>query len=102
MLLFELLPEESDLVLACLEVVVTGHVIPHDWEFQTLMGVSPEEFIAVAKALSRVEEFNETVRVVISNTLNNLLHLVPDELLNKHVAYEKSQITAVLIKLEKL
>jgi hypothetical protein len=102
MLLFELLPEESDLVLACLEVVATGHVIPHDWEFQTLMGVSPEEFIAVAKAWPRVEESNETVRVAISNTLNSLLHLVPDELLNKHVAYEKSQIAAILTKLEKL
>ena len=96
--MFELLPEESDLVLACLEVIATGHVIPHDWEFQTLMGVSPEEFIAVAKTWPRVDESDETVRMAV----NNLLHLVPDELLNKHVAYEKSQIAAVLTKLEKL
>lgn len=102
MLLFELLPEESDLVLACLECVAAGEVIPHDWEFQTLIGVPPAELIAVAKAWPRVEESNETVRVAISNTLNSLLHLVPEELLNKHVAYEKLQIAAVLAKFKKL
>lgn len=100
--MFKLLPEESDLVLACLEFVATGHVIPHDWEFQTLMGVSPEELIAITKAWPRVDESVETVRMAVNNTLNSLLHLVPDELLNKHVAYEKSQIAAVLTKLEKL
>src|SRR5207247_11470498 len=57
----DLLPEENALVLACLECVASGRVIPHDWEFQTLFGIEPAQVVAVADAWPNVDDSDEIV-----------------------------------------
>ncbi|NPC56025.1 hypothetical protein [Caenimonas soli] len=96
--LVDLLPEENALVFACLKCVASGRVIPHDWEFQTLLGVEPAQVVAVVDAWPNVDESDEIVGLAINNSLNSLLGLVSDDLLRKHLAYGKSQIAAVFSK----
>lgn len=96
--LANLLPEENALVRACLKCVAEGRVIPHDWEFQTLFGIEPAQLVAVADAWPNVDESDEVVELAINNSLNSLLGLVSDDLLSKHLDYEKSQVSAVLSK----
>ena len=56
-----------------MQCVAEGHVILHDFEFQTIMGVDVEEFIDIVEAWPEIDEKNEKVKSAINNSMNNLL-----------------------------
>lgn len=78
MSLADLSPEELEVVRICLECVVAGDVILHDWEFHTITGIDVEELRSVLAAWPAVDEGEEVVRLAINNSFNNLLGY-PDE-----------------------
>jgi hypothetical protein len=64
---------EKAVIGECLSCIARGHVIKHDWEFGTLMGVSIEEFLAIWRQWPCVDDTRDDVRLAIGNGLNNLL-----------------------------
>lgn len=73
MTLSNLSEAETEIVFQCLRCVGSGEVILNDWEFQTLFGISFQEFQGVVNALPAIDESNEIVHLAINNSLNNLL-----------------------------
>jgi hypothetical protein len=62
---------DRDLVLACLNAAAAGPFIP-EWEFQTLFGMTRDEFGAVVAQWPNLDERDNTTYVAINNALNNL------------------------------
>ena len=73
MKLENLTEEETSVVKACMDCVAGGKVILHDFEFQTVMGVDVDEFLAIVNAWPDIDEKNENIRMAINNSINNLL-----------------------------
>src|SRR6185369_4728051 len=64
---------ERQAVLDCLQCVAAGFVIQHDSEFQTIMGVEVSVVKSVVAAWPNVDDSDDVVRLVINNSMNNLL-----------------------------
>ncbi len=65
--------EERNVVFECLKCVAAGKVIKHDWEFQTLFGITVSAFKKIAKAVPNIDDSNDKVMLAINNAMNNLL-----------------------------
>jgi hypothetical protein len=92
-------PEQA-VVRACLECVVSGKVIKHDWEFWTIMGVSLTELRTVLEAWPDVNESDEMVQVAIQNSMNNLLGYPHGwhERWNEFLEYPREMVARVFAK----
>ena len=73
MALKDLTDDDKLVVQTCLDCIAAGDVILHDSEFETIMGIDVEEFLAVCKAWPAVDDSDETVLMAVNNGLNNLL-----------------------------
>lgn len=73
MKLKHLTEDETKIVKACMDCVAGGEVILHDFEFQTVMGVDVDEFLAIVEAWPNIDESDDNTRMAISNAINNLL-----------------------------
>lgn len=73
MSLAQLTDGEKAVVFECLKSVAAGKVILHDWEFQTIMGIEPKDFLAVVRKWPEIDDSQEIVFLAINNSMNNLL-----------------------------
>ena len=64
---------ERQAVFECLKCVAAGFVIQHDAEFQTIMGVEVSVVKSVVDAWPNLDDSDDIVRLVINNSMNNLL-----------------------------
>ncbi|MGB2832318.1 MAG: hypothetical protein WBC07_05160 [Methylotenera sp.] len=71
--LADLTEKERQVVFECLKCVAAGKVILHDWEFQTLFGITASAFKKIAKDVPKIDDSNIRVRMAINNAMNNLL-----------------------------
>ena len=65
---------EKVVIHACLECVVSGEIILHNWEFHPIMGISVKELKTVLEAWPDVNDSDDIVQVAINNSMNNLIH----------------------------
>jgi hypothetical protein len=92
--------EERNVVFECLKCVAAGKVIKHDWEFQTLFGITVLAFKKITKAVPNIDDSNEKVILAINNAMNNLLgypHGCQDEW-QKYMPIPSAEIERVFIK----
>jgi len=73
MVLRNLNSDETEVVRKCLKCIADGKVILHDWEFQTIMGITTEEFLNIYELWPEVDEKDELVEMAIANSMNNLI-----------------------------
>jgi hypothetical protein len=71
--LANLTDSEKAVIHACLECVVSGEIILHNWEFHPIMGISVEELQTVLDAWPDVNDSEDVVYLAINNSMNNLL-----------------------------
>jgi len=65
--------DETSIVYECLKCVVEGKVILHDWEFSTIIGIEVSEFKSIFKQWPKIDETDKNIKMVINNTMINLL-----------------------------
>jgi hypothetical protein len=94
----DLSPSEQLVVRTCLECVCEGELIQHDWEFETLFGLTPIDVREVLKAWPAVNEEDERVQLAVCNSLNSLAGLVGETELRGRLAFGASEIRAILAK----
>lgn len=68
----QLTEEEKHIIGECLHAAAHGPFFLDDWEFPTIFGATHEEAVEVAEAWPNVEETDETAKMVINNSINNL------------------------------
>lgn len=69
----DLTKTDCDIVKQCLDCIARGDVILHDWEFETIMGITVSEFLFIARSWPVVDEDHPAVQCAVGNGLNNLL-----------------------------
>jgi len=72
MSLANLSEKDRDVVRQCLRAAVDGPFFP-DSEFQTLFGLERTEVKSVLQSWPNLDESQESVRLAINNSFNNLL-----------------------------
>lgn len=100
----QLTDEEKRIIGECLRATALGPFFLDDWEFPTVFGVTHEEAVKIAEVWPNIEETDMTAKVIINNSINNLLgypHGKHSEW-SKYISVSPQQVDEILTKFRAL